>query len=146
MGKILFAIILAIATGFQAKSQNIINQSPPGFDSPRNEIKKGKIDTIVYYSKTVGTKRKALVYTPPAYTKTRKYPVLTDRESRAIAGSSMGLQTLYAGINNTDLFSYSGVFSSGWIPSDIHGPSGEITCLTLHNFCLNSQILNKLLK
>ena len=76
MKKILFAIILAIATGFQAKSQNIINQSPPGFDSPRNEIKKGKIDTIVYYSKTVGTKRKALVYTPPSYTKTRKYPVL----------------------------------------------------------------------
>jgi enterochelin esterase-like enzyme len=76
MKKILFIITLALAASFQAKSQNIINQSPPGFDSPRNEIKKGKIDTIVYYSKTVGTKRKALVYTPPLYTKTRKYPVL----------------------------------------------------------------------
>jgi enterochelin esterase-like enzyme len=76
MKKILFIVTLAITAGFHAKSQNIINQSPPGFDSPRNEIKKGKIDTIVYYSKTVGTKRKALVYTPPLYTKTRKYPVL----------------------------------------------------------------------
>ncbi len=76
MKKILFIITLAIAAGFQAKSQNFINHSPAGFDSSRNEIKKGKIDTIVYYSKTVGTKRKALVYTPPFYTKARKYPVL----------------------------------------------------------------------
>ncbi len=35
--------------------------------------------------------------------------------SRALAGLSMGgLQTLYAGIKNTNLFSYLGVFSSGW--------------------------------
>src|SRR5699024_7833159 len=27
-----------------------------------------------------------------------------------------GLQTLYAGIYNTDLFSHLGVFSSGWLP------------------------------
>ena len=65
MKKILFIITLTVAAGFQAKSQNIINQSPAGFDTPRKEIKKGKIDTIIYYSKTVGTKRRALVYTPP---------------------------------------------------------------------------------
>jgi enterochelin esterase-like enzyme len=76
MKKILFIITLVVAAGFQAKSQNIINQSPAGFDTPRKEIKKGKIDTIIYYSKTVGTKRRALIYTPPSYTKTRKYPVL----------------------------------------------------------------------
>ena len=76
MKKILFIITLTVAAGFQAKSQNIINQSPAGFDTPRKEIKKGKIDTIIYYSKTVGTKRRALIYTPPSYTKTRKYPVL----------------------------------------------------------------------
>jgi enterochelin esterase-like enzyme len=35
--------------------------------------------------------------------------------NRALAGLSLGgLQTLYAGIKNTDLFSYLGVFSSGW--------------------------------
>ena len=69
-------LTLTVVVGFQAKSQNIINHSPADFDTPRNEIKKGKVDTIVYYSKTVGTKRKALVYTPPSYTKGRKYPVL----------------------------------------------------------------------
>jgi len=72
----LLLLTLTVVVGFQAKSQNIINHSPADFDTPRNEIKKGKVDTIVYYSKTVGTKRKALVYTPPSYTKGRKYPVL----------------------------------------------------------------------
>jgi enterochelin esterase-like enzyme len=39
----------------------------------------------------------------------------TDAGNRALAGLSMGgLQTLYAGIKNTQLFSYLGVFSSGW--------------------------------
>ncbi len=45
----------------------------------------------------------------------KNYRVLTDSNNRALAGLSMGgLQTLYAGIQNTDLFSYLGVFSSGW--------------------------------
>src|SRR5664279_1101734 len=74
MKKILF--ILALAVAFQAKGQNIINHAPAGYDTPRNEIKKGKVDSIVYDSKTVGTKRKALVYTPPSYNKAKKYPVL----------------------------------------------------------------------
>jgi enterochelin esterase-like enzyme len=40
----------------------------------------------------------------------------TTSANRALAGLSMGgIQTLYAGMNNTDLFSYLGVFSSGWI-------------------------------
>lgn len=69
-------LIVALAIGFQSKAQDLINHSPAGFDTPRNDIKKGKIDTIVYNSKTVGTKRKALVYTPPSYNKARKYPVL----------------------------------------------------------------------
>ena len=74
MKKILF--IIAIVISFQANSQSILKHSPVGFDSPRSDIKKGKIDTIIYVSKTVGTKRKALVYTPPSYNKGKKYPVL----------------------------------------------------------------------
>src|SRR5690606_5707012 len=35
-----------------------------------------KLDSITYVSKTVGTKRKALVYTPPGYNKKQTYPVL----------------------------------------------------------------------
>jgi len=69
-------LFIALTVSFHAYGQNIIKHSHDGFDSPRNEIKKGKIDTIIYVSKTVGTKRKALVYTPPSYSKNKKYPVL----------------------------------------------------------------------
>jgi enterochelin esterase-like enzyme len=50
----------------------------------------------------------------------KNYRAKTDSKSRALAGlSAGGLQTLYAGINNTDIFAYLGIFSSGWrIPSD----------------------------
>ena len=34
------------------------------------------IDTISYKSKTVGTTRRAIIYTPPGYIKGKKYPVL----------------------------------------------------------------------
>jgi GH35 family endo-1,4-beta-xylanase/enterochelin esterase-like enzyme len=49
---------------------------PEGFDSRRDGIDRGKLDTVEYDSKTVGVKRKARVYTPPGYTKDKKYPVL----------------------------------------------------------------------
>ncbi len=51
-------------------------QAPEGFDTEQEDIPHGKIDSISYKSKTVGTTRKALVYTPPKYSKTKKYPVL----------------------------------------------------------------------
>ena len=45
----------------------------------------------------------------------RTYRVKSDAGSRALAGLSMGgLQTLAAGIPNTDVFNYLGIFSSGW--------------------------------
>jgi len=49
----------------------------------------------------------------------KNYRVATDANSRALAGLSMGgLQTLYAGIKNTQLFAYLGVFSSGWFANN----------------------------
>jgi enterochelin esterase-like enzyme len=46
----------------------------------------------------------------------KNYRVKADAKNRALAGLSMGgIQTLYAGVNNTDMFSYLGIFSSGWI-------------------------------
>jgi len=46
----------------------------------------------------------------------KNYRAFTDANNRALAGLSLGgLHTLYTGINNTDLFSYLGVLSSGWI-------------------------------
>lgn len=45
----------------------------------------------------------------------KNFRVKTDANSRALAGLSMGgLQTLHAGVKNTEMFAYLGVFSSGW--------------------------------
>jgi enterochelin esterase-like enzyme len=49
---------------------------PAGFDVKREGIPHGHLEMIEYDSKTVGTKRKMQVYTPPGYTKDKKYPVL----------------------------------------------------------------------
>lgn len=59
-----------------AVGQNNDKLAPQGFDVPRTGIANGKIDTISYPSKTVGVNRRALVYTPPGYSKSKKYPVL----------------------------------------------------------------------
>lgn len=49
----------------------------------------------------------------------KSYRVKTDRESRAIAGLSMGgAETLYVGLNNLDKFAYIGAFSSGGLNQD----------------------------
>jgi enterochelin esterase-like enzyme len=49
---------------------------PEGFDKARHDIARGKLEMVEYDSKTVGTRRKALVYTPPGYSSDTKYPVL----------------------------------------------------------------------
>ena len=51
-------------------------EAPKGFDQVRSGIATGKLDSISYPSKTVGTARKALVYTPPGFSRKKKYPVL----------------------------------------------------------------------
>lgn len=69
-------IVALLVSGIFATAQPIVKQAPTGFDIPREGIKQGKIDTVSYSSSTVGTSRRALVYTPPGYSKTQKYPVL----------------------------------------------------------------------
>ena len=49
---------------------------PAAYDVAKENIPHGKIDTISYFSKTVDTTRRALVYTPPGFSKKKKYPVL----------------------------------------------------------------------
>jgi len=49
---------------------------PAGFNTPREGIAHGKMEKAEYNSRTVGTRRKMLVYTPPGYSADRKYPVL----------------------------------------------------------------------
>ena len=49
---------------------------PAGFNARRENIPHVELTMIEYDSKTVGTRRKMLVYTPPGYSADRKYPVL----------------------------------------------------------------------
>jgi enterochelin esterase-like enzyme len=47
-----------------------------GFDKAREGIAHGKLEMVEYDSKSVGNKRKALVYIPANYSADQKYPVL----------------------------------------------------------------------
>jgi enterochelin esterase-like enzyme len=68
---ILFSVVLHTLSF--AQDNNI---APRGFDVKNHQVAAGKVDTITYPSKTVGVNRKALVYTPPGFSKSKKYPVL----------------------------------------------------------------------
>ncbi|RZL13001.1 MAG: esterase, partial [Hymenobacter sp.] len=59
-----------------ARAQPTVKEAPAGFDQPRAGIATGRLDSISYPSSTVGTVRKALVYTPPGFSAKKKYPVL----------------------------------------------------------------------
>ena len=49
---------------------------PAGIDAERKDVPHGRLEMISYESKSVGTTRKMQVYTPPGYSKEKKYPVL----------------------------------------------------------------------
>jgi enterochelin esterase-like enzyme len=76
MKKNLFVIASVLLIDLSITAQEPIKPAPVGFDIPRDSITHGKIDTIIYKSKTVDTLRRALIYTPPGYSKKKKYPVL----------------------------------------------------------------------
>ena len=76
MKKIMLSIATLISFCTFSNAQNAIKQAPPGFDSLRGDIPHGRIDTVSYASKTVGTTRRAIIYTPPGFSKKNKYPVL----------------------------------------------------------------------
>ncbi|MBN2062301.1 MAG: esterase family protein [Deltaproteobacteria bacterium] len=52
------------------------DHAPADFNKVRQDIPKGKLETITYNSKSIGVDRKAVVYTPPNYDPDKKYPVL----------------------------------------------------------------------
>src|SRR5215203_2251520 len=74
MRYLIFIFLLSISTALFA--QDIVKQMPKDFDLVKNDIPHGKVDSIIYESKTVGAKRKATIYLPPGYSKSTKYPVL----------------------------------------------------------------------
>src|SRR5688500_13695589 len=75
MKRLSHLIFVLLITGSVANAQRV-EHAPDGFDVRRSGSTTGKIDTVTYASKTVGVKRKTLVYTPPGFSKRKKYPVL----------------------------------------------------------------------
>lgn len=71
---LILSAMLCIQTSLVA--QNQIPTAASGFDVSQSAIPHGKIDTIQYLSNSVGATRKATIYFPPGYVKTKKYPVL----------------------------------------------------------------------
>lgn len=76
MKKIIVTATMLFMCNLIVVAQKIEKEGPKGFDQLRTAIAHGKIDTISYVSKTVGTTRKALVYTTPGFSKNKKHPVL----------------------------------------------------------------------
>jgi enterochelin esterase-like enzyme len=76
MKQLIFFFLVILGFGYNAKSQNNLTPAPAGYDILITGIPHGKIDTINYNSKTVGNNRKAIIYTPPGFSKDQKYPVL----------------------------------------------------------------------
>jgi enterochelin esterase-like enzyme len=76
MNRLILSISTLFLYGAIAYSQNAVKQAPQGFDVLHAGIPQGKIDTVYYESKTVGSIRKSVIYTPPGFSKNKKYPVL----------------------------------------------------------------------
>ena len=56
--------------------KQVFPDPPAGFNVKSDGIFHGTLEMVEYDSKTVGTRRKMQVYTPPGYSPDRKYPVL----------------------------------------------------------------------
>jgi beta-xylosidase/enterochelin esterase-like enzyme len=76
MKKLIYPIFVLLVFSFPANAQSVTKHAPAGFDTLRPDILHGKVETVSYESKTVGTMRKAVIYTPPGYSEDKKYPVL----------------------------------------------------------------------
>ena len=76
--------LAAIVVGCALGAVSLASQSAPpaypnapaGFDVRQPGIQSGRVERVEYDSKVTGTKRPAMVYTPPGYSAASKYPVL----------------------------------------------------------------------
>jgi enterochelin esterase-like enzyme len=72
LGVSVSVLLLALTQG---GAQEPLPPAPKGFDVKRADVQRGKVETVEYDSKTVGIKRKLVVYLPAGYSKDTKYPV-----------------------------------------------------------------------
>src|SRR4029453_2541078 len=59
-----------------APPSTALSEAPGGFDATREGRTRGKVDEVEYESKSVGIRRKMMVYPPPGLSTDSKYPVL----------------------------------------------------------------------
>ncbi len=76
MKKFIGLLVTIIFLHLASFAQEILRSAPVDFDIFRDIIPHGILDTISYPSETVGVDRNALIYTPPGFSKDKKYPVL----------------------------------------------------------------------
>ena len=60
----------------QSAAQQMFPNAPQGFDVRREGIPQGRVERVEFDSRVTGNKRPAMVYTPPGYSASQKYPVL----------------------------------------------------------------------
>src|SRR5580765_2823675 len=68
-------LLLLGLSGLAMAQQPPLKAAPQGFDKSRDKIDRGQVATVEYDSKSVGSKRKMTVYTPPGFAKDKKHPV-----------------------------------------------------------------------
>ena len=73
---VLLLLLYPLGAVTQAQAPASLAPAPQGFDLRRDGIERGKVETVEYDSRSVGVKRKMLIYTPPGYSKDARYPVL----------------------------------------------------------------------
>jgi len=76
LGVVMLVILTTRLNSFGQATQPAYPVPPRGFDRVREGIERGKLERVEYDSTSVGAKRWMEVYTPPGYSKEKKYPVL----------------------------------------------------------------------
>lgn len=101
----------------QGKAKPMIVVMPLGYGVP-GIVTRTPVPNLALHAKNISNFRDALISEViPAVEK--MYKVSTDRDSRAIAGLSMGgAESLVTGLNRLDEFSWIGAFSSGGVGND----------------------------
>jgi enterochelin esterase-like enzyme len=70
------SLALVLTLPLLAQTPGPLPAAPAGYDKKRDDIARGKVETIEYDSKSVGTKRKMVIYTAPGIEAGAKVPVL----------------------------------------------------------------------
>jgi enterochelin esterase-like enzyme len=73
---VLGCAILAPGLLAQTPAQQTFPNAPQGFDVRREGVPQGRVERVEFDSRVTGNKRPAMVYTPPGYSASQRYPVL----------------------------------------------------------------------